>query len=47
MLQVLLGIGLNMICVLARLTLLGTAVTNAQKASLDFHPVLQVSLFMV
>ena len=43
MLQVLLGIGLNMICVLARLTLLVTAVTNAQKASLDFHHVLQVS----
>ena len=45
MLQVLLGIGLIMICVLARLTLLVTAVTNAQKASLDFHHVLQVSFF--
>ena len=47
MLQVLLGIGLNMICVLARLILLVTAVTNAQKASLDFHHVLQVSFFMI
>ena len=46
MLQVLLGIGLNMICVLARLTLLVTYVTNAQKASLDFHLVLQVSFIM-
>ena len=43
MLQVLLGIGLNMICVFARLILLVTDVTNAQKASLDFHHVLQVS----
>ena len=46
MLQVLLIIGLNIICVLARLTLLVTAAKNAQKASLDFHHVLQVSFFM-
>ena len=47
MLQVPLGIGQNMICVLARLTLLVTAVKNAEKASLGFHHVLQVTFFML